>query len=306
VGLLALAVVWLATANLCLAVPTAPVAAGVAKAPAAPKFYVSLGDSYAAGYQPIASALHGKDTSGFAYQVVHLARQRSDDIVLRNFGCDGATTSTVIRQRGCELTPPGPDTAAYPTQTQANAAERFVEGHRDRIGLITVSLSGNDILGCTAAAILDSCVTAALPGIRANLATLLTGLRQVAGPNVPIIGLTYPDVLLGLYLSKDPAQRALAVDSVSAFQDLLNPALRAAYGAIGGSFIDVTSATGGYVPLVQATTSARYGNIPVAVADVCTFTYYCSDQDVHPTVSGYRVIARLIVGVLPMHHAAHH
>jgi lysophospholipase L1-like esterase len=302
VGLLALAVVWLVTADLCLAVPTPSIAAaGTAKAPAAAKFYVSLGDSYAAGYQPIASAMHGKDTSGFAYQVVRLASQKGDHIVLRNFGCDGATTSTVIRQRGCELTRPGPGAAAYPTQTQAKAAERFIAGHTGRIRLITVSLGGNDILGCTGAAIIASCVTAALPGIRANLATLLTGLRQAAGPNVPVIGLTYPDVFLGLYLSKDPTQRTLAVDSVSVFQDLLNPALRAAYAAIGASFIDVTSATGGYLPLVQTTASTRYGNIPVAVADVCTFTYYCSDQDVHPTASGYRVMARLIVGALPSH-----
>jgi hypothetical protein len=43
--------------------------------------------------------------------------------------------------------------------------------------------------------------------------------------------------------------------------------------------------------------------MPTAVADVCTLTYYCQLQDVHPKTQGYAVIARLIVGALPAHHA---
>jgi hypothetical protein len=35
------------------------------------------------------------------------------------------------------------------------------------------------------------------------------------------------------------------------------------------------------------------------VADVCTLTYYCQLQDVHPRTRGYTVIARLIAATLP-------
>jgi len=266
-------------------------------------YYVSVGDSYAAGYQPIASALHGRDTSGFAYQVLSLAKRKGDTFVLRNFACDGATTATVIEQKGCGLTSPGPDSVHYASQTQAAAADGFIAAHRGHIGLISVSLSGNDILGCTAASIIVSCVTSALTTIRSNMTTLLNGLRQAAGPKVPIVGITYPDVFLGLYESKDAAQHNLAVQSVSVFQNLLNPALQTLYSAAGASFVDVTAATGAYTPLSQTTTSSQFGTMPTAVADVCTLTYYCQLQDVHPKTQGYAVIARLIVGALPAHHA---
>ena len=54
-----------------------------------------------------------------------------------------------------------------------------------------------------------------------------------AGPRVPLIGLTYPDVVLGAYVyPKQPAPTAaisLANLSVVAFKSLINPALTKAY-----------------------------------------------------------------------------
>ena len=123
---------------------------------------------------------------------------------------------------------------------------------------------------------------------------------------MPIVGLTYPDVFLGLYLSKDPAQKNLAAVSVPAFEHLLNPALSAQYAAAGATFIDVTKASGGYIPLTETTRSGTHGPTPLAVTDVCTLTYYCRLQDVHPTTRGYALIARLIVATLPTHHRDDH
>ena len=114
-----------------------------------------------------------------------------------------------------------------------------------------------------------------------NLQLLLAGLRQAAGSGVPIVGITYPDVFLGLDRSKDPAQKDLAIVSVPTFEHVLNPALKAQYLAIGGAFVDVTQATGAYIPLTT-TRSGTHPAIPTAVADVCTLTYYCQLQDVHP------------------------
>jgi len=191
---------------------------------------------------------------------------------------------------------------SYPTRTQAAAADRFIARHRGQVGLITVSIGGNDILGCTAAAIFIPCVTQTLPGIETNLHTVLAGLRQAAGPGVPIVGLTYPDVFLGLYTSNDLSQKSLAVVSIAGFQKLFNPAPEAEYSAVGASFVDVTDATGAYVPLTETTPwpSAPSGSIPTAAAaDICSLTYYCQLQDVHPKTRGYSVIARLVVATLP-------
>ena len=287
-------------AVLCVAA-TSMANAGAATGPTSPRtgYYVSLGDSNAAGDQPTAHAWAHKDSNGFAYQVVELAPSKGYHLDLLNFGCGGATTTSVLQQVGCPADNPGPDTTLYPTQTQAAATARFISRHRRHIALISVSIGGNDVLACDVAAQLLSCAKNALIAVKRNLTVLLAALRNSAGPGVPIVGISYPDIFLGSYLSPDRSQKALAIVSVTEFRDLFGPTLRTAYASVGGHFVDVTKATGGYTPFSQTTSYGRFGKLPVAVADVCRLTYYCRLQDVHPTTPGYNVIARLIVAQLP-------
>jgi lysophospholipase L1-like esterase len=268
-----------------------------AQSPPGHLYYVSLGDSYAAGYQPTSAKGGHATTNGFAYQATRLAAARGYHYTLVNFGCGGATTTSILKADGCLLLGPGAPT--YPTEPQATAAERFIETHRGRIGLITVSIGGNDVTACAATATPIPCVATAVSTVKANLATLLGGLRRAAGPGVRIVGTTYPDVILGDDLSASPAEQSLAKLSVVAFKSLINPALASEYHAVGGGFVDVTAATGAYGPLTATTTLAPYGRIPVPVAKVCELTYFCQYHDIHPHTSGYTVIARLIVGTLP-------
>ncbi len=193
----------------------------VASTATATTYYISIGDSYAAGNQPIASANAGTDTNGFAYQVVGLAAAKGDHFTLENFACDGATTETLLSQRGCSLMSPGPDTVAYNEKTQAAAAEQFISAHRGQIGLITVSIGGNDLLACSAATIVIPCSSDAAKSVGQNLATLLSALRRAAGASVPIVGTTYPDIFLGLFRSKNPSQRRLATLSIQEFRSNL-------------------------------------------------------------------------------------
>jgi hypothetical protein len=128
---------------------------------------------------------------------------------------------------------------------------------------------------------------------------LAKGLRAAAGPKVPLIGLTYPDVILGSYvyptLPATPASVALAQQSVVAFKSLINPALVKAYAAADGVLVDVTAATGAYTPLTTTETLAPYGTLPVAVAKVCTLTWYCKEGNIHATTKGYTLIGTLVV-----------
>jgi lysophospholipase L1-like esterase len=275
------------------------------KAPApAPLLYVSLGDSYAAGFQPTGPHSGHTDTNGFAYQVTGLAAKKGYNFKLVNFGCGGATTTSILYSIGCPRLALGPAATPYPTQSQATAAEAFLRSHRGKVGLITVSIGGNDVTACTAAKNTAACVVTAIKGINKNVAVLLKGLRAAAGPNVRIVGTTYPDVILGLYLSKTPTLRALAKLSVIAFKDLINPALKKLYVAVGGSFVDVTAATGAYGPLADTTVLPPYGKIPIPVAKVCQLTFFCEYQNIHPKTAGYKVIAELVVATLPEHHPA--
>lgn len=269
------------------------------KTPAATgNIYLSLGDSYAAGYQPTGRDSGHTTAHGFAYQVVGEAKARGYELKLVNFGCAGATTSSVLHDPGCERRFLGPGATPY-RQTQAGAAETYLRAHRGQVRLITVSLGGNDITRCAAASDTVGCLTAALSTAKRNLTTLARGLRAAAGPATTIIGTTYPDVFLGRWLSRKPADIRLAKLSVVGFRGLINPALQGAYATAGGRFVDVTAATGAYQPLTKTITVRPFGRLPVAVAKVCRLTYFCQYEDIHPRTAGYALIARLVVGELP-------
>ncbi len=252
-------------------------------------YYVSLGDSYSVGYQPGLGATTGY--TGYVAKKTHLT--------LVNFGCSGATATSIIRTVGCPVTLPNTAGAVpYPHSTQAAAAEAFLTAHRGHIGLITVSIGGNDVTDCASKSDLIPCVGQAVVGVALNVIRLARALRAAAGPHVPLIGLTYPDVVLGAYVYPSqpptPTRLSLAKESVLGFKLLLNPALSRSYSFGHGVLVDVTKATGAYTPLTTTTTLAPYGSVPVAVAKVCTLTWSCRAGNIHATMQGYAFIGQLI------------
>ena len=263
------------------------------------QYYLSLGDSYAAGYQPLASGGGRTTRVGFPYQIVSDAKAKGYDYTLVNLACSGATTTSVLQTAGCEPALLGPGAADYAPRTQADAAQQFLSAHRGQVGLITISIGGNDILRCGVEPDPATCIADAVRTIGTNLGTLLARLRAAAGTDVRIVGTTYPDLFLGDLLSGGALARRLAELSVAAFRSGLNPQLARFYAAAGATFVDVTAATGGYGSLTQLTTLPPYGRIPVPVARICTLTWYCELHDVHPRPAGHALIAKLVVDTLP-------
>lgn len=263
-----------------------------------PKLYVSIGDSYAAGFQPTSDDEGATTRNGFAYQVVSLARSRGHDFELVNFGCGGATTTSIVEAPGCAQLGPGGRT--YEGQSQATAAKEFLRDNRGNVALITVSLGGNDIKGCALKLDPVKCVTEAAAEIKFNLSMLVNELRDAAGPDALIVGITYPDVVLGAWVLPIPGVQHIAKLSIAAFQDAFNPALKDAYESADGKFVDVTAASGAYGSLEETTTLEPYGEIPVPVAKVCQLTFFCQYRDIHPTNDGYALIAKLIAEQLPV------
>jgi lysophospholipase L1-like esterase len=254
-------------------------------------YYVSLGDSYAVGYQPTLGS-----TSGYT---VYVAKHTGLKLV--NFGCGGATTTSILSLIGCpDVLPHTTGGVTYPTTTQIAAADAFITAHKGHIGLITVSIGGNDVTSCASQPNPIPCVTTAVQNITTHVTTLAGDLRAAAGPKVPIIGSTYPDVILGTYVyPKKPAPASavsLAKLSVVAFKSLINPALSKAYGTVSGSLVDVTKATGGYGSLTKTVKTKTYGRVPVPVASVCSLTWFCARGDIHSRTPGYNIIGQLYVG----------
>ena len=277
---------------LALALPAAAQAAKPKR-----QLYVSLGDSYAVGWQRPAENTMGPTTKGFTDQTVTLARKKGYRLKLVNFGCGGATTVSILEQKGCVPAARAIGGKRY-TSTQVKAAERFLRANRGKVALVTVSISGNDVTSCAKQADPFPCVTAAIDSVKKNVTTLAQRLRKAGGKKVKIVGITYPDVILGQWV-QPPVNQTLATLSVNAFRDLLNPALKTAYTSVKGKFVDVTAATGAYIPLEQKTTLEPYGSIPIAVANVCRLTWYCKFGDIHANSAGYKAIAKLVVKALP-------
>jgi lysophospholipase L1-like esterase len=216
-----------------------------------------------------------------------------------NFGCGGATTTSLISTEGCPPRALGPGGRAYSGRTQLAAAERFLRSNRRSTALVTVSIGGNDITACVRAPDPVGCVVSGVAVIEKNVSVISKRLRRAAGRRVRIVGTTYPDVILGLWVNGDQASRDLASLSVFAFQTLINPALKKAYATGAASFVDVTAASGAYTPFEQVTTLQPYGTVPVAVARVCELSYFCAQGDIHARTDGYALIARLVAGQLP-------
>ena len=281
----------LAVLALGAALLAAPAAAG-----AKPKLYVSLGDSYATGYQVTPEG--GRNTrNGFAYQVPGLAAKRGHDLKLVNFGCGGETSSSLL-ERVAVCRGPGPGGRDYAGTTQIHAAERFLRAHRGRVALISVSIGGNDVTACARAADPVSCVATAVQTVEKNVTETAKRLRKAAGAKARIVGITYPDVILGRWIGPD-ADQDLARLSVVAFKELINPALTRAYEAAGGRLVDVTAKTGAYGSLDVLMPLPSGELVPEPVARVCALTYYCEFRDIHARTNGYRLIAKLVANTLP-------
>ncbi len=285
-------------------------------------YYLSLGDSYSVGYQPTAiDNSTGVATAGYTS---YLAKK--EKMQLENFGCGGATTLSIIASLGCTESGFGPpaaiDAAPYNGITQEAAALAFIAtpANAGKVGLITVSISGNDVTSCGSAVNPVGCVVTALGAINTNVATLVTDLRtalDAAGDTTAkIIGLTYPDVLLGdfVYPSGSP-KPAMAGLSVIAFDAFINPALNTIYTSVAhGGFVNVTTApykqatAGDDTDSIDATTGVStgptkklkpYGVIPASVWEICTLTYFCSQGNIHANTKGYTFISKLIVAAYP-------
>jgi hypothetical protein len=300
-------------------VATASVSSASASRPAktkTPVYYLSLGDSYGIGYQP--GLPGGGGSPGFTAYVA-----KKEKMTLENFACGGATTNSLLYgfpvdgvggtaadpTPGC-ADPAATDAVPYPDTTQEAAALAFINtpANYGEVELVTVSISGNDVTSCAVAANPITCVEAAGTAITTNVTQVATDLQSALDANgdttAKIVGLTYPDVLLGaaVYPVADPTS-PLPSESVIAFDDLINPDLLAAYTSVpDGSFVNVTSApykkagagddsTGTSYPDVKL---KPYGEVSPALWEVCELTYYCSQGNIHANTKGYDFIGGLI------------
>jgi lysophospholipase L1-like esterase len=264
-------------------------APGVAQAKKPKPAYVALGDSLSVGVQPTAAGPNSDTGQGYANQ---LAAQVGG-LKLVDYGCGNATSQSVIEgKRPCapKRSPGYKQTSAK--NSQLATAEKYLRSHRKTVKFVTLDIGANDVASCAAGGTIDlGCVQKGIAAIKKNVPTIAKGLRKAAGKKIPIAGMTLYDPFLQQWF----ASPAIAQASVTIARDQVNTALVAGYKKGGFKVADVATAFGTYKPFSQTTTFGGRPGVPVAVANICTYTWMCAPKprgpNIHATKAGYKVIA---------------
>ena len=242
-------------------------------------YYVSVGDSLAAGVQPIgdASDLYRTD-AGYAEQLLAIARADAPKLSLVKLGCPGETTTTLIAGGIC----------SYPHGSQLDEAVAFLHAHQAQVAFVTIDIGANDF-PCQAA----ECVPAGAAAIQQNLPRILARLRDAAGPNTPIVGMTIYNPFLAYWFGGADGQ-AFARASASQLLGPVNGLLRGIYEGSGDDVADIERAfsSNDFDDLVDLPGA---GAVPLNVARICMWTWVCAPApygpDNHANEAGYGAIA---------------
>ena len=254
-------------------------AAGGSSGDKAKLYYLSVGDSLAAGVQPIGDADDlFRTEQGYAEQLLQTARSRYPKLALEKLGCPGETTATMIDGGIC----------SYPHGSQLDEAVAFLESHRQFVAFITIDIGANDF-PCQAA----ECVPAGVSSIQSNLPTILAALREAAGPNVPIVGMTIYNPFLANWLL-GPEGQAFAQSSATQLMGPVNGVLRGIFLAGGARVADIEAEFSSNDFATQVELPGA-GTVPLNVARICMWTWVCAPApygpDNHANEAGYGAIA---------------
>jgi len=241
-----------------------------ANASAAPTYYVSLGDSLAAGTQPG----HFFTNESYTDQLFADLRVARPTLRHEKLGCPGETTASMI-------TPDLPfegrnahNPCQYPHGSQLAEAVNFLHAHQKFVALVTIDIGPNDLFR-----------GGGVPAIATNLPIILAALREAAGPDVPIIGMNFYDPFLASVWFTNPA--GLGTEIAQAV-GLNKNVFEAIYAAAGVPVADVESA-------FATTVTTPVSGVPFNVVRICAWTWMCAPAplgpDIHANAAGYHAIA---------------
>ena len=253
-------------------------------------YVLAIGDSMTAGTQPIAPATVplgspatevNRSGNGYAEQLVASLREQGMKVSLVNLACNHETTGMFIDGAGSLCT--------YPRKSQLAEAVQFLHAHADNTLAVVMSLGMPDVFfSCP---LFDSgCYAERFAAAATNLSSILGALRDEGG-DVPIATLNYGDPLLAAWVSPDLGGPAVAQASVPLLMQPLRRFVEAVYTPFDVVVVD-TQAGLQTDDFADMTTIPVFGTVPVNVAAICTYTWMCTWGDVHPTTTGYGLIAQ--------------
>src|SRR5262249_49713931 len=255
------------------------------------RYSLSLGDSLASGTNATGVGVAYTEM-GYADQLHAALAVKDPKLELVKLGCPGESTTSMrfgsqppTSVLSCG-TPSYYKNVLYPKGTQLDEAVGFLHAHKDNVALVTIDIGANDLARLDAQGSLALCefeptgCATQIAALVTNLTAILADLRAAAGPDVPIVGMTYYDAFARLCHSD------ASLLFVCSRVDSGNAALADTYHAAGVAVADVAGAF-------------ENDDLNAAAAHVCAWTWFCVAGDTHPNVLGYGVIARAFEAAIP-------
>ena len=226
-------------------------------------YYLALGDSLGAGYQPTFTTacpvppITGCTTQGYVNDLYKVYKKSINDasnvLKLENLSCPGESSATMISGGICTYA-----TKTNPSLTnQLQAAETFIANNP--VAFVTIDMGANDVDGCAGyvthnppdpnyAADVPACVLSGatnatygvnadgIAGIDTNMPTILAGLQNAIATSTKsqgarIYGMNYYDPFLALYLEAAYTGPSGFAEQSTALAGQLNSHLAADYAA---------------------------------------------------------------------------
>lgn len=274
---------------LALAIALLALAPGAAHAAKDKTVSVALGDSLSVGVQPKAGGGNRNTSDGYADRLAKLAGTK-----LVNYGCGGATSESIYTgKKACSPSLKTPYKNKSAKTSQLAAAEKYLRANRSKVAFVTIDIGANDVASCAQGGKLDvACVTAGLARLKKNTPVIAKRLRKAAGKNVTLVAMTFYNPFLQSWFTNP----GLAEATVKIAKDQFNKQIIEAYKKQGFKIADVGTAFGTYKPFTQTTTYNGRAGVPVAVANICKYTWMCAaaprGPDIHANKAGYALIAK--------------
>ena len=264
-------------------------------------YHLSLGDSLSVGVQPNSSGTLLPTNDGYSEQLYDLIRPTFEagaagrELELVKLGCPGETLDSLVNGGTCP----------YLAGSQLDAAIDFLEDNGGNVYLVTIDIGGNDFRNadCITTAVDLTCVNNVSNQIATDLAAVLSALQTAANANTVIVGMNYYNPYLGSWI-EDAAGQTLATESAQAAV-ILNDLFSTTYATAGVPMADIYAAfdSNDFTNMVASTLPAPNDMLPVAVANICQYTYMCDASpvgpDIHATDAGYALIASTMEAVIP-------
>jgi len=246
-------------------------------------YYLALGDSLGRGIQPLPNGTLVNTNQGYADGVYGFYRLTHPLLQVARLACSGESTTTMINGGKCW----------YPLHSQLAQAVEFLHTHR--VLFVTITIGGDDVLGCISpAGVISGCPEQGLAAVASNLPQILSELRAAAGPNVPIVATNYYDPFLAAAVLL-PGSEGQALAQVSlAYTVALNALIENLCSNAGDRVADVARA----FKLTDFANVPGF-NVPLNAFLELTWTWIAAPPprgpDVHPNAAGYSVIATAFV-----------